>query len=273
MQNVFFCDIETISAYQAFAEAPEQIQELFRNRFRTEIAEKSVIEEGFDGKSTILLDGAPEVYKSKAALHAEFGKIVCVSIGRLFKSQKVDATEKFYIQTFVGKDERKILAGVTEALSKASAVCGHNLKEFDAPFISRRCMAHGLPVPGVLSAANKKPWELSMEDTMVMWSGSAWNYKVSLELLAVTLGLPTPKGDMSGSQVGEVWYSEVPKEEMPFDHEEKVFRKIGIYCQGDVITTANVYCRMKGFPLITPDKLEFLDPMFKTNVQTEIPLK
>lgn len=265
MQNVFFCDIETVSQFEKWDEVPEPLKSLFISRFDRDIIE--VANGNFQGQNPVEV-----VWKRKAALHAEFGKIVCVSIGRLFKSQKVDATEKFYIQTFVGKDERKILAGVTEALSKAPAVCGHNLKEFDAPFIARRCMALGMPVPSVLSAANKKPWELSMEDTMVMWSGSAWNYKVSLELLAVTLELPTPKGDMSGSQVGEVWYSEVPKEEMPFDHEEKVFRKIGIYCSGDVITTANVYCRMKGFPLITPDKLEFMDPMFKTNVQTALPL-
>jgi len=50
--------------------------------------------------------------------------------------------------------------------------------------------------------------------------------------------VPTPKDDIDGSMVGEVYWK------------EKDLARIVTYCQKDVVTVAQVYLRMQGEDLI-----------------------
>jgi len=240
IQNICFLDIETIPAINITLgeDIPNEIYGLFEKKFRKDLQDQ----------------GIAELYREKAGLYAEFGKVVCVSIG------KMQAT-KFFIKTMTNRDEKKLLIELAEAISKFPILCAHNGLEFDFPFLMRRYIINGLPIPPTLNVFGKKPWETPFEDTMKMWSGTAWNYKCSLDLLAHCLGLPSPKKDMDGSLVAEVYYSmfdDVKNDELPFEKEKQALDKIGKYCAGDIITLANVYCRMKGEPLIEKKQIEYV---------------
>ena len=120
---------------------------------------------------------------------------------------------------------------------------GHNIKEFDIPYICRRLLINRLPLPEYLQLHDKKPWEVKMFDTLNWWKfGDNKNY-VSLHLLANVLGIPSSKSDIDGSMVQDVYYK---------DHD---LPRIAAYCQRDVVVTANVILRFLDKPLLEEDKV------------------
>src|SRR6185436_14691669 len=145
---------------------------------------------------------------------------------------------KFYLKTLINHDERQLLIDFNEVVlnSKATCMCAHNGKEFDYPFITRRQIINKVSILPMLNTIGKKPWDIieKLLDTMVMWSGVQFNYKVTLSLLAHVLGLPSPKTIMDGSEVNGMYWSIL-------ENEKEVFDNISLYNQGDVITLANVY--------------------------------
>lgn len=240
--HLTFIDIETTPqrndapAYY-YADKPFEENEfnLFKKKFRDDLVAIG------PGGSTWLFK---ETYEQKAGLYAEFGKVVAISIGKMV-TEKNDMGEKpidkFYIRTLVDRDEIKLLTQAKESIERAGGtLVGHNAMEFDFPFLMRRYMINGLPIPKQLDVAGLKPWETKLDDTMKMWSATQWNYKVSLELLCHVLGLPSPKKEMDGSGVAELFY----------DGTDESLKKIGEYCAGDTLSCAQVYCRMKGLPKI-----------------------
>ena len=78
---------------------------------------------------------------------------------------------------------------------------GHNIKEFDIPFICRRLLINGLPIPVFLDFQNMKPWETNMVDTFQYWRFGDYKHYTSLKLLAAALNVPSPKDDIDGSMV------------------------------------------------------------------------
>jgi uncharacterized protein YprB with RNaseH-like and TPR domain len=123
-------------------------------------------------------------------------------------------------------------------------LCAHNGKEFDFPYLCRRLIINGLPIPAILNIAGKKPWEVSHLDTLELWKFGDFKSYTSLNLLAHTLGIPTPKDDIDGSKVWEVYWK------------EKNLQRIITYCQKDVITVAQVFLRMQGESLIKEENIE-----------------
>ncbi len=227
---MYFVDIETVPTYQ---EIPvNELGKLFIDRIRRD--------DNFVNEVA--------TWKEKAAFHAEFGKIVCLSIGKLHDG-------KFYIKTFASKFEEQLLIKAGEAIAKATMICGHNSIEFDFPYWFRRCIVNKVPIPGILSVLGKKKWDVPHFDTMEMWAHNQWKYKASLDLLARIFEIQSPKADMNGSMVAEIYYSMFETEEgqLPMDKEEQVLKRIAKYCGGDVFTDANVYFRMKGLEPISAD--------------------
>lgn len=88
------------------------------------------------------------------------------------------------------------------------AFCAHNGKEFDYPYICRRLLINGLEIPTQLDISGKKPWEINHLDTMEMWKFGDHKHFTSLNLLATILNIPSPKDDIDGSQVRQVYYEE-----------------------------------------------------------------
>ncbi len=232
LHTILFLDIETVSQYPTFDEVPEDWKSLWRNKADVLLRDKQPL--------------TPEDIYGRAAIYAEFGKIICISCGVL-SGRGTD--KKLMLKSFHGDDERLLLNEFSEMLSKWSAdgqkfLCAHNGKEFDFPYLCRRMLIHGMTIPGMLHLSGKKPWEIPHIDTMELWKFGEYKSFVSLNLLAHTLGIPTPKDDIDGSQVGEVYWIQ---RDLP---------RIVTYCQKDVVTVAQVYLRMTGEPLVHSENIE-----------------
>lgn len=232
LQNILFLDIETVPQFSEYESLPEEWKKLW------------------DTKSTTLLkyhEGQTnETLYPRAGIYAEFGKIVCISCGVI---QGSSDERKIILKSFSGDDEKMLLNDFTDMLNKWSTgepkfLCAHNGKEFDFPYLCRRMIINNLPIPSLLNIAGKKPWEVNHYDTLELWKFGDFKSFTSLNLLAHTLGVPTPKDDIDGSMVWEVYWK------------EKNLERIVTYCQKDVITVAQILLRMNGEPLIKEENIE-----------------
>ncbi|HMH21786.1 MAG TPA: ribonuclease H-like domain-containing protein [Puia sp.] len=232
LHTILFLDIETVSQYPLFEDLPENSKELWRHKAEILVRDKPALTPG-------------EIY-NRAAIYAEFGKIICISCGIISGS---GAGKKLSLKSFYGDDEKVLLSEFCDLLRKWATdnyryLCAHNGKEFDFPYLCRRMIIHGLSIPAILNVSGKKPWEISHIDTLELWKFGDYKSFISLKLLAHVLGIPTPKDDIDGSQVGEVYWSQ---------HD---LTRIVTYCQKDVITVAQVYLRMNGESQIAGESIE-----------------
>lgn len=231
--NILFLDIETVPQYPAYTELPEGWKQLWD----TKSATLSRYHEGQTNE---------ELYP-RAGIYAEFGKIVCISCGVL---QGAGEQRKIILKSFAGDDEKLLLQRFIDMLTKWAAgepkfLCAHNGKEFDFPYLCRRMIINSLPIPSILNIAGKKPWEVQHYDTLELWKFGDFKSFTSLNLLAHTLGIQTPKDDIDGSMVWKVYW------------EEKNLERIVTYCQKDVVTVAQILLRMNGEPLVKEENIEY----------------
>lgn len=232
LHTILFLDIETVPQFPDYDSVPVDWKKLW------------------DLKSSYLIrnkeeENAATIY-NRAGIYAEFGKIICITCGVV---QDQGSDRKMILKSFFGDDEKIILARFSDMLSKWSSgesryLCAHNGKEFDFPYLCRRMIVHQLPIPGILQIAGKKPWEIGHLDTMELWKFGDFKSYTSLNLLAHTLGVPTPKDDIDGSMVWEVYYR------------EKNITRIVEYCQKDVLTVARVFLRLYGEKTIGAENIE-----------------
>ena len=232
---MLYIDIETVSAFKTFEDADERTQELFTKKMRAEVEA--------DGGQRDPYDIAAELYPQKAGLFAEFNRIVCVSIGTVMPNKaQLDGSispESIYIRSIIG-DEKTILENVSFALEKNyDNLCAHFGKGFDFPILCRKYIIHQIPMPRVLNISGMKPWEVPLHDTQDMWKFGDLRHSCSLDLLAHNFGLPSPKDQMDGSEVGHYFYN-VPDGIL----------KISEYCEKDVRTLINVHRIMNYKPPI-----------------------
>ncbi len=232
LAELLLLDIETVPQAASFAGLDPDWQSLFREKLSKTVP---------DGQDP------GETYPNKAGILAEFGKIICISTAFFYLDEKGEWALR--IKSIYGKDEVEILSNFTDLCNKVHAYnpgfqfTGHNIKEFDIPYICRRLLINRLPLPVYLQLHDKKPWEVKMFDTMNWWKfGDNKNY-VSLNLLAHVLGIPTSKTDIDGSMVQEVYYKD---DNLP---------RIVDYCQRDVVVTANIVLRFMGKELLKEEKI------------------
>src|SRR5690606_27075944 len=107
-----------------------------------------------------------------------------------------------------------------------------------------RMVIHQIDIPNQINAMGKKPWEITHLDTMELWKFGDYKHFTSLKLLCKILTIPTPKDDIDGSQVAEVYYK------------EKDIDRIIVYCEKDVLAVAQVVLRWKKLPRL--DKTEYI---------------
>lgn len=216
LEKVLFLDIETVPQFGNWDEVEEPTQKLWDKKTRTQRKEDFT---------------AQEFYTERGGIMAEFGRIICISVGIIEKS------EKLMIKSFYGDDETKLLEEFGEIFNRPKLrdviLCAHNGKEFDFPWIARRYLINGLQPPLPFQMFGKKPWEIPHLDTMELWKFGDYKSFVSLELLAHVFGIPTPKDDIDGSMVASIY------------HIEKDLFRIVQYCEKDVLTLANVFRRMR----------------------------
>jgi DNA polymerase elongation subunit (family B) len=187
---------------------------------------------------------AAESFEKKAGIYAEFGKIVCISVG--YFSKKGDRLS-LRLRSICGDDERKLLQELAALLDNHFhkedyyVIAGHNVKEFDIPYLCRRMMINNIALPYLLHLSGKKPWETSVVDTMHLWRFGDYKSYTSLKLMAHVLGIPSPKEDMEGKDVGNVYW------------QQKQLPRITEYCQRDVVTVARLLLRFKELPITLSD--------------------
>ncbi|MBN1950491.1 MAG: 3'-5' exonuclease [Bacteroidales bacterium] len=230
IQDVLFLDIETVPAARAFEDLDPKMQAFWEKKssfFRT--AEQD----------------AAGVYQ-RAGIYAEFGRIVCISVG-IVNFQQTKACLR--LKSYASGDEAGLLNSFNEMLNHFCArrkvyLCAHNGKEFDFPYMARRMLINGIKLPDALDIAGRKPWEVNHLDTMELWKFGDYKHYTSLDLLTALFDIPSPKDDIDGSQVAAVFY------------EENNLPRIVTYCQQDVVAVTQLLLRYMGMELIREEDIE-----------------
>lgn len=216
LEKVLFLDIETVPQQGKWEDLDPTTQYLWDKKTKFQRKDETTAE---------------EFYNERGGIMAEFGKIICISVGILGKN------DGLVLKSFYGDDEKKLLEEFGEIFNRPKLrdviLCAHNGKEFDFPWIARRFLINGMQPPHPFQLFGKKPWEIPHIDTMELWKFGDYKSFISLELLANLFGIPTPKDDIDGSMVASIY------------HIEKDLFRIVTYCEKDVLTLANVFRRMR----------------------------
>ena len=228
LPNILFLDIETVPQSEFFNELPEEAQQLFADK--TQYQRKD--------------DVTPEEFYNRAGIWAEFGKIICISVGyftiknaeRQFRTKSIIGEEKQLLEEF--NDLVK-----THFSNPAFVFCGHNIKEFDIPYMCRRMLINGINIPEKLQLFGRKPWEIPHLDTLELWKFGDYKHYTSLKLLTHVLNIPSPKEDIDGSEVRNVYYN------------EKNIERIAKYCERDVVAVAQIFLRMRNEAILKESEI------------------
>jgi len=226
--DILFLDIETVPQSPDFNTLSEEAQELWS--LKTKYQRKD--------------EYTPEQFYERAGIWAEFGIIVCISVGYFLQTQD---GRTFRVRSFTGAEDDLLreFSGMLDShfSERRHLLCAHNGKEFDFPYLARRMIILNIPIPNKLLMFGKKPWEIPHLDTMELWRFGDFKNYTSLRLLAYILGIPSPKEDLDGSQIRSVYY------------EEGDIDRIAKYCELDVVTTAQVFLRLRNEELLTEDQI------------------
>lgn len=228
LDYLLFLDIETVPEQENFSQLDTEKQYLFELKTQYQRKEELSAEEFYD----------------KAGIWAEFGKIICISVGYFIIKNDV---RNFRVTSFWG-EEKKILQDFANLLNThfntpQHLLCGHNAKEFDFPFIARRMIINSIEIPLKLDLFGKKPWEVPHLDTMEMWKFGDYKHFTSLKLLTNILQIPSPKDDIDGSQVAQVYYV------------DQDIDRIITYCEKDVIAVAQIMLKFRREDLLIEDEI------------------
>ena len=229
LEHILFLDIETVPEKSSFDQLDDTTQQLWAHKSQYQRKEEFTAEEFYD----------------RAGIWAEFGKIICISVGYFtFQGEN----RNFRLTTFHGEED-KLLQEFKTLLNEhfnhpKNILCAHNGKEFDFPYIARRMIIQGISLPNKLDLFGKKPWDVPHIDTMELWKFGDYKHYTSLKLMAHVLGIPSPKEDIDGSMVKAVYY------------EENDLKRIVTYCELDVLTTAQVYLRLRNESLLEDDEVK-----------------
>jgi uncharacterized protein YprB with RNaseH-like and TPR domain len=228
LEHILFLDIETVPEAQYFSDLEKTKQELWELKSQYQRKDEETA----------------EAFYERAGIWAEFGKIICISVG-YFNLQGDKRT--FRVTSFYGneikilKDFKNLL--ITHFSQAKHLLCAHNGKEFDFPYIARRMIIHQIELPYKLNLFGKKPWEVPHLDTLELWKFGDYKTYTSLKLLTNVLGIPSPKDDIDGSEVYRVYY------------EENNMDRIINYCEKDTIAVAQIFLRLRGDALLEDNEI------------------
>lgn len=227
LRDILFLDIETVATTDNFQNLNERLKAQWARKATYLRREETQTDEA--------------LFNQRAGIYAEFGKIICIGVGKFFDQESGELGLK--TKAYYGDDEKALLLefkSMLERLDSSSLrLCAHNGKEFDFPYVCRRMLINGISLPGVLNISGKKSWEIPHLDTMEMWKFGDYKNYTSLDLLATIFNIPSSKGDIDGSQVNEVYYR------------EKNLTKIKDYCVRDVVVLSQLFLKIRGIQLAT----------------------
>ncbi|HAR20809.1 MAG TPA: 3'-5' exonuclease [Cytophagales bacterium] len=225
LKNLVFIDIETVSLTHDFHSLPPRLQEAWAKKsFQLDTEKKDFAAHYFE----------------KAAIYAEFGKVLVIGIGFFHENEQKELCLR--VKALSNPDEKTLLVEFCQLMEKGFpptdvALCAHNGKEFDFPYLCRRMLVNGISLPNYLNISGKKPWEIRHHDTLEMWKfGDRKNY-TSLDLLATIFNIPSSKNGIDGSMVNHAYYN------------DKKLDSIVEYCKRDVQVLAQLFLKMHNIPL------------------------
>ncbi len=228
LEHILFLDIETVPQFADYDSLENPTKLLWEAKTKYQRKENFTPKEFYD----------------RAGIWAEFGKIICISVG--YFKQKEDP-RNFRVTSFYGeeadilKDFKALLE--THFNKSNHLLCAHNGKEFDFPYIARRMVILGIDLPEKLNLFGKKPWEVPHLDTLELWKFGDYKTFTSLSLMAHVLGIPSPKNDISGEQVRDVFYK------------EKDIDRIVAYCEKDTVTVAQIILKLRNQDLLSASEV------------------
>tara|TARA_B100000809_G_scaffold142647_1_gene140132 strand:- start:19299 stop:20018 length:720 start_codon:yes stop_codon:yes gene_type:complete len=233
LNNILFLDIETVPEEENWNSLSKTIQELFEQKTKYQRKDEFTSEQFYE----------------RAGIWAEFGKIICISVGYFVDVEK---NKQLRLTSFYGDDEHQLLSDFkvlldTHFANKTNVLCAHNGKEFDFPFIARRMIVHQIELPKKLNLFGKKPWEVPHLDTLELWKFGDYKHYTSLKLLTSILGISSPKDDINGSEVAHVYYK------------EKDLQRIVTYCEKDTIAVAQILLRFNNEDLLKEEDIVKVD--------------
>ena len=231
-KNTLFIDIETVSGSENFSSISNKMKDFWVKKAKNLV-----------NLANISLE---EMYFERAALYAEFGKIIVVGMGFLFVNKQGELSLK--VKTIANADEKVLLQEFIAFINKTYksrelTLVAHNGKEFDFPYLCRRILANAIEMPEVLDLAGKKPWDIQHLDTMQLWKFGDFKSYTSLDLLAAVFDLPTPKDDLDGSMINDAYY------------QQNDLERIKKYCEKDVVTLASIFLRMNSEPALAKTEI------------------
>jgi 3'-5' exonuclease len=230
-KDILFLDIETVACTNDYASLDERLKVQWSRKGAFLKREEGVTDE--------------ELFHQRAGIYAEFGKIICIAVGKLFENDSKEPALR--IKAYTGHDEKSVLLEFKSMLEKldpqTTKLCAHNGKEFDFPYLCRRMLVNEIPLPSVLNLSGRKPWETPHLDTLDMWKFGDYKHYTSLDLLAAIFNIPSSKNGIDGSQVNHVYYK------------EKNLEKIKTYCMRDVIVLTQLFLKMKGLRIINEENI------------------
>ena len=231
LEYILFLDIETVPEVEHFSDLSSEKQDLW--------AQKSQ----YQRKD----DFSPEEYYRRAGIWAEFGKIICISVGYFAPEE---TSRSFRITTISGKEDY-ILKQFKSLLEThfnhpKHLLCAHNGKEFDFPYIARRMLVHNIKLPSKLNLFGKKPWEVPHLDTLELWKFGDYKHYTSLKLMTNVLDIPSPKNDIDGSEIFSVYYN------------DNDIHRIIDYCQKDTLAVAQILLRLRGEALLEQHEITYI---------------
>lgn len=225
LRDILFLDIETVACTDNYAALDERLKVQWARK-ASFLRRKEETDE--------------DLFNLRAGIYAEFGKIVCIAVGRFADNEAGELTLR--TKAYYGDDEKELLCSFKAMIERldpnTAKFCAHNGREFDYPYICRRMLINGVSLPSLLQLSGKKSWDVPHLDTLEMWKFGDFKHYTSLDLLATIFNIPSSKNDMDGSLVNQVYY-----------HEHNL-EKITTYCIGDVVVLAQLYLQMKGYSMI-----------------------
>lgn len=242
LSKILFLDIETVSQQPSFEELGDEMRSLWSRKAN----QLNRSQEELDADLT------SQLYWEKAGIYAEFGKIICISVGVLVIDSKTKRIE-CRVKSFKSDDEKEILTDFCEMVVQyyndpdKHTICGHNIREFDIPYICRRLIVNQMPLPHIFNIPGRKPWETQfLLDTLTLWKFGDYKHYTSLKLLTEILNIPSPKDDIDGSDVNKVYW------------EDQDLSRIASYCEKDVLAVIQLLFRFKGMPLLKSEQIRFI---------------
>ncbi len=234
LKDILVIDIETVSGAHRFEELSDSMQAQWTRKsgFLRNAEERS----------------AEELYFDRAAIYAEFGKVIVIAVGIFHEEGDQTALR---VKSFADEDEKSLLSEFSAFIAdkfdpQRLSLCAHNGKEFDFPYLCRRLLVNGIKIPDVLDLSGKKPWEVQHIDTMELWRfGDRKNF-TSLDLLTEIFGITSSKSDMDGSMVNDMFYNLGDIE------------RIAAYCKQDVVATAQLFLKMNALDIIPKELITIL---------------